>query len=236
MKMRAAIYNGLKQVSLEEIEKPEVPQSGILVKNIRSGICGTDLHAYGIDGPEVGIIPGNQFGPEMSGVIDEVGESTVGFEKGQHVFINPCTFKEPTPEMSVLMCCDMAGAFSEYVPVEKPVVGYNVFPLDEKLSWDVAAMIEPISVALNGILKCNPKKGDKVVIYGGGIIGLCALACLKCMGIDDVIVTARNPFRTAKVVEMGGILCNTKQTPVTEFTMEKWGKAHWQQRRGHLER
>ena len=50
MKMRAAIYNGLKQVSLEEIEKPEVPQSGILVKNIRSGICGTDLHAYGIDG------------------------------------------------------------------------------------------------------------------------------------------------------------------------------------------
>lgn len=224
MKMRAAIYNGLKNVTLEEIEKPAVPHSGILVKNIRSGICGTDLHAYGIDGPEVGIVPGNQFGHEMSGVIDEVGNGVTGFEKGQHVFINPVTFKEPTAEMSVLMCCDMAGAFSEYVPVEKPVAEYNVFTLPESLPWDIAAMIEPISVALNCIVKCAPKKGEKVIIYGGGIIGLCALACLKCMGIDDVIVTARNPFRSAKVVEMGGILCNTKEMPIHQFAMEKWGK------------
>jgi threonine dehydrogenase-like Zn-dependent dehydrogenase len=157
-------------------------------------------------------------------VIEEVGAGVTGFQKGQHIFINPCTFKEPTAEMSVLMCCDMAGAFSEYVRVDKPVAEYNVFPLPEDLSWDVAAMIEPISVALNGIVKCNPKKGDKVIIYGGGIIGLCALACLKCLGIDDVIVTARNPFRSAKVEEMGGILCNTKETSVPAFAMEKWGK------------
>lgn len=134
------------------------------------------------------------------------------------------SFREPTAEMSVLMCCDMAGAFSEYVRVDKPVSEYNVFALPEDMGWDVAAMIEPISVALNGIVKCNPKKTDKVVIYGGGIIGLCALACLKCMGVDDVIVTARNLFRSAKVTELGGILCNTKEKPVTEFTMDKWGK------------
>ncbi len=224
MKMRAAIFHGVENISLEEVEKPELIPGSIIIKNVRSGICGTDLHAYERSGEEVGIYPENQFGHEMSGVIDELGEGVTGFKKGQHVFINPCTFKEPTPEMSVLMCCDMAGAFSEYIRVDKPVEGYNVFPLSDTLSWDIAAMIEPLSVAMHGIERCNPQKGDKALIYGGGIIGLCALACLKCLGIDDVIVTARNPFRSQKIIEMGGILCDTGKSTVPEFVMNKWGK------------
>ncbi len=224
MEMRGGKYNGLGDVTLEVFEKPEVKPGGVVVKNIRSGICGTDLHAYQIDGPEVGIVPGNQFGHEMAGIIDEVGEGVTAFKKGDHVFVNPVTFREATEEMSVLMSCDMAGAFSEYVAVDAPVEDFNVFKLKDSLSWDVAALVEPVSVALNGILKCNPKKSDKVVIYGGGIIGLCALACLKCMGINDVVVTARNPFRSAKILEMKGILCNTKEAPAPEFIMDRWGQ------------
>ena len=224
MKMRGGMYNGLNDVTLEAFERPEVEKGGIIVKNVRSGICGTDLHAYQINGPEVGICPGNQFGHEMSGIVDEVGEGVTEFKVGDHVFVNPVTFREATDDMSVLMSCDMAGAFSEYVAVKNPVPEFNVFKLKETMSWDIAALTEPVSVALNGILKCNPKKDDKVVIYGGGIIGLCALACLKCMGINDVIVTARNAFRSAKIVEMNGILCNTKEQPAPEFIMNRWGK------------
>lgn len=224
MKMRGGMYNGLNNVSLESFDRPEVKPGGLVVKNIRSGICGTDLHAYQINGPEVGIHPGNQFGHEMAGIIDEVGEGVSEFKSGDHVFINPVTFREATEEMSVLMSCDMAGAFSEYVAVDHPVSEYNVFKLKNELSWDVAALTEPVSVALNGILKCRPKQDDKVVIYGGGIIGLCALACLKCMGIEEVIVTARNPFRSAKIEEMNGILCNTKEQTAPEFIMNRWGK------------
>ena len=225
MNMLAAIYHGVGKVSLEQIAKPEVPEGAILIRNIRSGICGTDLHAYQLDGPEVGILPGNQFGHEMAGVIDQVGAGVTDFSVGQPVFINPCTFREPTPEMSALMCCDMAGPFSQYVRVDKPKAEYNVFALPPQMSWDIAAMTEPVSVALSGILKCRPKKGDRVLIYGGGIIGLCALACLRCMGIDDVIVTARNPFRSAKVSQLGGILCNTREHTVPDFVMQQWGKA-----------
>lgn len=223
MKMKAGIYGGVGKITVEEIEKPEVSKGAVIVKNVRSGICGTDLHAYELEGPGVGIYEGNQFGHEMSGVIAEVGEGAP-YEVGTHVWVNPCTFKEPTEEMSVLMCCDMAGAFSQYVKVEKPQEGYNIHTLPKELSWDVAAMIEPISVALNGILLCNPKPGQKAVIYGGGIIGLCALACLKYLGIEDVIVTARNPLRIGKVVEMGGIVCNTKETSVPDFVMGTWCK------------
>jgi threonine dehydrogenase-like Zn-dependent dehydrogenase len=223
MKMTAGIYHGPGKVTVEQIEKPEVSDGAIIVKNIRSGICGTDLHAYTIEGDGVGIHAGNQFGHEMSGVIESVGKGAP-YAEGTRVFINPCTFKEPTAEMSVLECCDMAGAFSQYIKVEKPQEGYNVYTLDESLPWDVAAMIEPISVALNGIMLCHPKKGQKAVIYGGGIIGLCALACFRYLGIDDVIVTARNPLRIGKVKEMGGIVCNTRETTVPEFVMKTFGK------------
>lgn len=221
--MKAGIYNGVGKVEVMEIAKPECTDGAIIVKNIRSGICGTDLHAYTLEGEGVGIMPGNQFGHEMAGVIYE--SEADGFRPGTSVFINPCTFREPTDEMSILMCCDMAGAFSQYVRVDKPQWEYNVFRLPDDLSWDVAALIEPISVALNGILLCDPKKGQKAVIYGGGIIGLCALACLRYLGIEDVIVTARNPLRSGKVTEMGGILCDTNETTVPEFVMERWGRS-----------
>ncbi|MBQ9062156.1 MAG: alcohol dehydrogenase catalytic domain-containing protein [Eubacterium sp.] len=223
MEMRGAMYHGLHHVTLETFEKPEPTPDGIVVKNVRSGICGTDLHAYEINGPEVGIYPGNQFGHEMSGIVYEVGANVTDFQVGERVFVNPVTFRVPTEDMSVLMSCDMAGAFSEYIRVDAPKSEYNIFKLSDDLSWDIAALTEPVSVTLNGILKCRPKPGDKVIIYGGGIIGLCALACFKCLGISDVIVTARNPYRCAKVQEMGGILCDTTRTTVPDFAKSCWG-------------
>ena len=147
--MKAGIYNGIKNVTLAEIEKPKLEPGSIIVKNVRAGICGTDLHAYNIGGEEVGILPENQFGHEMVGIIDEVGENVKDFKTGTHVFINPCTFDTPTAERSILMCCDMAGAFSEYVVCKDPVKEYNVFELDDSLPWDIGALIEPLSVAMN---------------------------------------------------------------------------------------
>lgn len=223
MKIRAGIYNGVKDVVLGEVEKPEITPQSIVIKNIRSGICGTDLHAYNIEGPGVGIIPGNQFGHEMAGVIDEVGGEVIGFTPGEHVFINPCTFETPTPEKSILMCCDMAGAFSEYVRCDEPKREYNVFHLDDNLSWDVAALIEPLSVAMNGVVLTRPQKGEKAIVYGAGIIGLCTLACLKYLGIEDVIVCDTVPFRLERVKEMGGIPCNAKEENVNDFAKKMWG-------------
>jgi threonine dehydrogenase-like Zn-dependent dehydrogenase len=221
--MKAGIYNGVKNITFGEIEKPKIEPGSIIVKNVRSGICGTDLHAYNIKGEDVGILPGNQFGHEMAGIIDEVGEGVSNFKKGTHVFINPCTFDTPTAERSILMCCDMAGAFSEYVKCKKPVKEYNIFELDESLPWDVAALIEPLSVAMNGCLLVNPKKGDKAIVYGSGIIGLCTFACLKYLGVEDIIVAGTTPSRLEKVKQMGGIPCNNKEINVNEFAMELWG-------------
>lgn len=221
--MRAAIYNGVKNITLEEVEKPVLETGAIIIKNVRAGICGTDLHAYNIEGEGVGILEGNQFGHEMAGIIDEVSAELTEFEVGTHVFINPCTFEIPTPERNILMCCDMAGAFSEYITCKEPVKEYNVFELDKSLPWDIAALIEPLSVAMNGVLITNPKKGEKAIVYGAGIIGLCTLACLKYLGVDDVIVVDTVPMRLEKVKQLGGVACNAKEINVNDFAKKLWG-------------
>ena len=81
MEMRGAMYHGLHHVTLETFEKPEPTPDGIVVKNVRSGICGTDLHAYQIDGPEVGIYPRNPYRcakvQEMGGILCDTTRTTV---------------------------------------------------------------------------------------------------------------------------------------------------------------
>lgn len=224
MKMRAGIYNGVKNVTLNEVDKPEITPNSIIIKNVRSGICGTDLHAYNVEGHGVGIWEGNQFGHEMCGIIAEVGKNVKDFIAGEHIFVNPCTFETPTKEKSILMCCDMAGAFSEYVKCDIPQREYNIFHLNDKLSWDVAALIEPLSVAMNGVVLTKPQKGEKAIVYGAGIIGLCTLACLKYMGVQDVIVSDTVPFRLERVKQMGGIPCNVKEQNVSDFAKKLWGE------------
>lgn len=221
--MKAGIYHDLHNVSVEDIPAPELIPGSLIIRNIRAGICGTDLHAYNLEYEGVCIYPGNQFGHEMVGIVDQVDSSVTEFSAGDFVFINPCTIKEPTAERGTLANCDMAGAFSQYVRVDHPKEGYNVFKLSKNLPENVAALIEPVSVALNGILIAHPNKEDKVLIYGGGIIGLCTLACLKCMGFENVIVTARNDFRCGKITEMGGILCDTRKQTIPEFVLGQWG-------------
>ena len=111
--MRGGMYNGIKNVSLENFEKPVLKENSLVVKNLRAGICGTDIGAYLRGGDAVGIFPGNQFGHEMVGVIEEIAEGVEGFEKGKTVFVNPTEAREIPEGWNKTMSVDMAGAFSE---------------------------------------------------------------------------------------------------------------------------
>lgn len=223
--MRAGIYNGIKSVSLGEAAKPEMKPGCVLVKNITAGICGTDLHAYNIEGEGVGIMPGNVFGHEMYGEIVEVAEDVEGFEIGKRVFVNPMCFRNVPEGWTNTMSADMAGAFGEYVLVERPMWDVTLFEIPETVSPIKAALVEPLSVSMNGVLLAGAKKGDKAIVYGAGPIGLGALASLKFMGVEEVIVADTVPLRLETVKKMGGIPCDVTKTPVNEFAKELWGKS-----------
>lgn len=216
--MKAGIYYGIKSVGVEEIDKPIIGENDVLVKNVRAGICGTDLTAYRYGGEPVAIFPNSEFGHEMVGTVVEVGKNVKDVNVGDRVFVNPVTCKKEGK-----MKCDTAGAFSEYVCVEEAKVDYNLFKLNDGLSFDEAVIIEPFSVGTHGKNVVGTKKDENVVIYGAGTIGLCALAGVIAQGNKKVAVIDNNELRLGVVHELGGIPVNFAKDNVQEKLKEIFG-------------
>lgn len=221
--MKALIYKGIKNVELQERPMPVCGPDDVIVRNIRAGICGTDVSAYLYGGLYGGIFPdsefGHEFGHEMVGYVYEVGENVTCVEKGTRVFVNPAT-RTPDPSAAC-----MASAFSQYVLVENAELEYNLYLLPDSLSYDDAVLIEPFSVGTHGKNTPQAKPEHNVVIYGAGTIGLCALSGLIAQGNKKVVLVDIDDSRLETVREMGGIGFNPKSGDITSFLMEQFGEA-----------
>ncbi|MDW2800193.1 zinc-binding dehydrogenase, partial [Clostridium boliviensis] len=217
--MKAVIYNGIKDVSIENLPIPQIGDDDILVKNLRAGICGTDIGAYMHGGDSYAIFPGNEFGHEMVSVVVEKGENVADdIQIGDYVFINPMTCKKAGASRA-----DTAGAFSEYVNVENAKTFYNVYVLDKSLELDTAVIIEPLSVGTNGAIHQGVKLSDKVVVLGAGTIGLSAAAGLLARGLKNVCVVDINDWRLAKAKEIGALTVNNKSEKLLDKLKEYFG-------------
>jgi 2-desacetyl-2-hydroxyethyl bacteriochlorophyllide A dehydrogenase len=215
--MKAAIYYGVKDIRIEEIPTPVCGDDDVLVKSVRTGICGSDTGSYFLGGHVGGNAPGRQIGHEMVGHIVEVGKNTTGMKVGDRVFVNPMK-SMPLGES------DMMGGFSEYVRVPNAKVDYNVYLLPDSLSYDEAVLIEPFAVGTRGKNRPGAKKGDHVIVYGVGTIGLCCIAALIAQGIVPIAVVRSNKRREL-LEKMGAIVCNIKEVDLFEFVKEHFGMA-----------
>ncbi|MCF0132745.1 MAG: zinc-binding dehydrogenase [Blautia sp.] len=224
--MKATIYYGPKNIKLEEIPKPVPTEKDVIVKVMRAGICGSDLKAYLYDGSSVGIFPkgtfglDGQFGHEMVGVVDEIGADVEGIAVGDRVFVNPTVCRK-----AGMLTCDMSGAFSEYVLVEEAKYGYNLLKLSDSTTFDEAVMTEPLSVATHGKNVIDVKPYEKVVIFGAGTIGLCALEAVLAIGCKDPVIIDMNEERLALAERLGGTPCNPshEEDGIAEFLMKHFG-------------
>jgi len=221
--MRAVIYKGIKSLEVQDRDIPVCGLNDVVVRNIRAGICGTDVSAYLYGGIYGGIFPeseeGHEFGHEMVGYVYEKGENVTCVEKGTRVFVNPAT-RTSDPSAAC-----MANAFSQYVLVENAEVEYNLYILPDSLSYDDAVLIEPFSVGTHGKNTPQATPEDNVVIYGAGTIGLCALSGLIAQGNKKVVLVDLDDNRLKTVKEMGGIGFNPMTGDITNFLMEQFGEA-----------
>lgn len=222
--MKAAIYHGIENVTVEEVAMPECGDYDVIIKNVKSGICGTDIGAYYNGGEAAGIFPDHQFGHEMASIVYKVGAKVdPEIKEGMRVFLNPCLSKRPDCGLSILEICDECGAFSQYVQVQDAKLHYNLFPLPENVSFDEAALIEPFAVGMHGVNMGKASASDRVVIYGAGMIGLCTLSACISKGIKEVVVVDINEWRLKKAEEMGAIPFNAAKGDLKEFLREKFG-------------
>lgn len=225
MSMRAVIYHGIGKIAVEDAPMPEIGPKDVLVKNMRAGICGTDIGAYLRGGDDVGIFPGNQIGHEFVSEVVEVG-SEVTDERivpGLRVFINPTTSKRQGEGRSPVEIADSAGGLTQYISIHDAAIDYNLHPLPDNVSFDKAVVIEPFSVANHGVNTAQPKPGERAFVFGAGAIGLGVLCNLKARGVEEVIVSDIVQNRLDVVEALGGIPVNGKETDPIQFAIEKFG-------------
>lgn len=196
--------HGPDDLRLEERDDP-VPQSNDVVVRVKAcGICGTDL-LYGKAGASMRSGAPLPLGHEASGIVASVGRNVKGLVPGMRVVLNPMARAARfggSPD-HIIGNGSPEGAFGEALLVIDAVLGEDLMVLPEGITFEQAALVDPLAVALHAIRRGGAIPGEKVVIYGAGPIGLAAILWLRDIGITDIVSIDLSPERLARAREMG---------------------------------
>lgn len=193
--MRLLKIHAAGDVRLDTYERPLAGPNDVVVKMKNCGICGSDLSYIKMGG----IPPGNitALGHEGAGEVVEVGNRVEGIRVGQPVIINPMM------SPSNIGSGGPEGAFTEELLVRDARLGVSILPIPEGISYEIAALCEPLAVAMHGVNRANVNAGDKVVVFGCGPIGLGMILWLVDRGITDVVALDLAPERRDRALALG---------------------------------
>lgn len=192
--MKAAMLYGIKDLRIEDIETPKVYADEVLVKVKAATTCGTDLKIFQRGYVERVIKLPTIFGHEWAGDVVEVGKGLEWPKRGMRVRAGnsaPCLRCVMCQKGKYNLCENMTwlwGAYAEYIKVPAPVVRINMQEIPPHVSYEEAAITEPLACVLHGIEDVGVKLGDSIAIIGAGPIGLLHLLTAKKMGAEKVIM------------------------------------------------
>lgn len=196
--MTAAVLYGKEDVKIERVPIPRVGYGEVLIKVQVALTCGTDLKVYQRGYHARMIVPPALFGHELAGVIEEVGPGVKGFRIGMRVVaLNsaPCQMCFYCSKHQENLCEDLLfnnGAYAEYIKIPRRIVESNMLAVPSNVSYEEAAMVEPLACVLRGIHETNLEIGDTVVVIGGGPIGLMFVQVAKLKGCNVISVAKRD--------------------------------------------
>ncbi len=184
--MKAAVCEGPRKISIKDVRIPMPGPGEALIKVEASSICGSDVRAYLGMHPDV-VYP-VILGHEFSGQVAALGEGVEDFQIGDSVIVEPLF---PCRECPVCMAgdynlCDdlvmagfqVPGSFAEYAMARTAML----YPKDESLSFDEAALVEPLAVAFHAVKRAGVSIGDTVVVMGVGGVGLLTVQVARKAG------------------------------------------------------
>jgi L-iditol 2-dehydrogenase len=196
--MTAAVLYGKEDVKIEQVPIPRVGEGEVLIKVQVALTCGTDLKVYQRGYHAKMIVPPALFGHELAGVIEEVGPGVRTFKKGMRVVaLNsaPCQACFYCAKHQENLCEDLLfnnGAYAEYIKIPKRIVELNMLAMPQGMSFEAAAMTEPLACVLRGLQETGVEIGDNVAVIGGGPIGLMFLQVAKAIGCNPIAVVKRD--------------------------------------------
>ena len=226
--MTAAVYQDVGHVTVEKVEIPQIGKGEVLIKVNCTGICGTDMDIFAGKHPraKAPLVMGHEF----SGDIVEVDPAFKDrLPVGTRVVVEPlisCGTCYACLTGYAYVCqnlrlygIDRDGSMAQYVKVD----ANKVYPIPESFSYEQAALIEPVSVAVHSVRISDVKLNDTVVILGAGLIGTLVAQVVKLTGPREIIITDIMDNRLELPKKLGFTTINSAKTDPIEKIMELTG-------------
>ena len=221
--MKATRLYGAKDLRVEEVDKPKISQNEILMRVKAAMICASDLRSYNYGNGRMKLP--RVLGHEIAGNIEEIGSNVKAyFNTGMRLTLNPnifcgrCIFcvagRHQLCDERRALGFDVDGGFAEYliIPFESIRTG-AICEIPENLSYEEAALIEPISCCLHAQTLVKVGAGDTVTIIGAGPMGIMHTMMAKALGASNVIVSEISERRLQTAVDFGA---NVAVNPIKE--------------------
>ncbi|PRY10516.1 2,3-butanediol dehydrogenase [Kineococcus rhizosphaerae] len=236
--MKAAVFHAAHDLRVQEVPEPgAVGPTGVRLRPIVCGICGTDLHEFAA-GPIVtpaqphplnGSVLPQVMGHEFSAEVLETGPEVTSVRAGDRVVVMPlvtcgrCYFcRRGLNHLCVVMACVGlsydGGGLAEQIVVPE----HLVTRLPDEVSDVQGALVEPAAVAAYGVDRAGTVPGDTVLVTGAGPIGALAALYAAASGAARVIVSEPNPRRRA-LAEAFGVaeVVDPAAVDLTDFVRER---------------
>jgi (R,R)-butanediol dehydrogenase / meso-butanediol dehydrogenase / diacetyl reductase len=236
--MKALVLHGNKDLRYQDFPEPDLMHGEVRLQVKSSGLCHTDFNEY-LNGPlYVSATPHHRtgrstplvLGHEFSGEVVDVGEGVIRLRAGDRVAVN------------AVDCCRNCEFCRRGLPIHCPnaaTIGfardggyaeYAVVPADcchllrSNVSYQAAALVEPLSVALHSIARSGVKIGSRAAVVGGGTIGLCTLQALRACGVVDTFVIEKSPAKREFAEKLGAteFICTGDADP-RETVLDRTG-------------
>lgn len=207
-KMKAAVLYGREQVRVEEVAVPPIEKGDVLVRVRAALTCGTDVKVFRRGYHAKMIVPPALFGHELAGDIVKVGSHVESFRAGQRIVAAnsaPCLNCFYCRKGLENLCEDLLfnnGAYAEFIRIPARIVQRNMYEIPAHLSYQDAALIEPLACVLKGLEETGVRPGDNVVVIGQGPIGLMFVRLAKVYGAR-VIALGRRQSQLDRAIRMG---------------------------------
>ena len=195
--MKALVLEEYNKFVYKDVEKPVANSDEVLVEIKAVGICGSDVH--GMDGSTGRRIPPIIMGHEASGEIVEIGRNVTGWSIGDRVTFDSTIYKlddwytlkghynlSDNRMILGVSCKDFRrdGAFAQFVTIPNHIL----YRIPDNVSFEQAAMVEPVAVALHAVNLSGVKINDNAVVFGSGMIGLFVIQLLKHAGCNVIAI------------------------------------------------
>lgn len=203
---------------MDEVADPGPPgPRDALVRPVACGICGTDVGYVRLGGLAGRGPEPLALGHEVSAIVEDVGAEVTTVRPGDGVVLNP------TARGNMIGNGGAGGGLADRLLVRDVAADESLFPVPDRLPLDVAALAEPLGVALRAVDRTEVEPGERVAVFGAGPIGLGVVACLRDRGVEEIVVVDRAPARLDLAATLGATMTVDADDDVWTTLADKHG-------------